>query len=155
MRGETVRLRVCAPSHFTENKTEQTRTIKLHNNRLDPSTFKADAFDRILQRLVVLVPALTGGEHGVSDAEVKKAISKATAEAIVALTDSARRRSLGAAFQLRTPATPTCSSRSCSVSGIAARPIPDGAASGTLLVCPTRPEASPARGPDTFHAHPP
>ena len=46
----------------------------------------------MLQRLAELVPALKGGANVADDPEVRKAIDKATAEAIVALSDDARRR---------------------------------------------------------------
>ncbi len=41
--------------------------LNVPNNRLDPTTFEGDGFQRMLQRLVELVPALKGGENVVSD----------------------------------------------------------------------------------------
>jgi len=83
----------------TENKTSKAWTVNVPANRLDPTEFKGDAFQRMIQRLVEHVPALRGGDEVLKDPAVRKAIEKATAEAIVALADGARQRALGASFR--------------------------------------------------------
>lgn len=80
-----------------ENTTEQSWTINVPVNRLNPEpdghrTFTATAFERMLQELVRHVPALRGGEEILKDETVRQAIASATADAITVMKANAINR---------------------------------------------------------------